>query len=528
MAEEYEKVQPPLGVTVGVNTTPTTDLTPAGVAIFPYKQDAGRLIDYEYFARLFLGNHFTAFNIRIDDASYNRAHARLRYVMVNFAGLISKICADMLFSEPITVKMPEGDQEWVDALWRENNLDVQVYESALSNSYNGDGVFKIRAGKRRPYDTDSTVIIEDITPSIYFPKVNGFNVREDPEVKELAWTFKKGDDTFLRKEIHTTGLITNQVFKMEGDKIKEEEPLSILGMPDLMTSVPTGINECLIIHIPNWKTGNRFFGISDYYDLDSIFYAINNRMSKNDNILDKHSDPILMVPTGILDEKGQVQKSKLGVIELVQGEDKKPEYIVWDASLENAFRQIEKLVEFLYLIGEVSPDLVGMGKGTSDSGRALKFKLMRTLAKVARKKLYYDNAIKQVIYIAQIFAKAHGLKVDGLILKGEPEKPEIVWQDGLPVDELEQADLETKKIDAGIQTKKAAIMGIDQIDEKAAEKKLKEIEKEKPKIEMPAPSFGKEPFGGGGGGNTPPLKNKESGVTGNAPKPMMGDKMPMK
>src|SRR3990167_1403866 len=111
MAEEYEKVQPPLGVTVGVNTTPTTDLTPAGVAIFPYKQDAGRLIDYEYFARLFLGNHFTAFNIRIDDASYNRAHARLRYVMVNFAGLISKICADMLFSEPITVKMPEGDQE---------------------------------------------------------------------------------------------------------------------------------------------------------------------------------------------------------------------------------------------------------------------------------------------------------------------------------------------------------------------------------------------------------------------------------
>ena len=519
--EEWEKVQPPQGVTVGQNLQTQVDANKKDDTIFPYYQDQGRLTEYEYFGRLFMGNHFSAFNIRISDQYYNRAHAKLRYVMVNFAGLISKICADMLFGEPLTVKMPEGDQKWIDALWRENKMDVQCYESALSNSYCGDAIFKIMAGKRRPYDTDSTVIIEDITPSIYFPKINGFNVREEPNEKELAWTFKKGDRTYLRKEVHTQGLITNEVWLMEGTKIMGKEPLEILDLPDLADMVPTGINESLIVHIPNWKTGNRYFGISDYYDLDSLFFAINNRMTKNDNILDKHSDPILMVPQGVLDEKGRVKKGQLGVIEIVEGENQKPEYIVWDASLENAFRQIEKLVEFLYLSGEISPDLIGMGKGQSDSGRALKFKLMRTISKIARKKLYYDMTIKEVIYIAQIFAKVHNLKVDGKTLQGNPEKPELKWQDGLPVDEVEQADVETKKIDAGIQSKKDAVMNIDQIDEKAAEEKLAEIEKEKPKVELP-----KANFGGDGGSAT------ISGATGNTPKPIIGKgqmpNMPMK
>ena len=46
---------------------------------------------------------------------------------------------------PVTVSVPEGgDQEYVDALWKENNLDTQLYESALSNSYNGDAVFTLK------------------------------------------------------------------------------------------------------------------------------------------------------------------------------------------------------------------------------------------------------------------------------------------------------------------------------------------------------------------------------------------------
>ena len=489
------------------NNQPPLASIDAYAEIFPDDMAMGRLNDYEYYSRLFLGNHFTAFNIRIDNMQYNRAYAKLRYVMVNFAGLISKILADMLFSEPVTIKVPDGDQDFIDALWYENNMDAQCYESALSNSYHGDAVFKLRIGKRYPKDKDSTVIIEDITPTIYFPDVDPFNVRGVPQSESLAWTFKKGNKTYLRKEIHTAGLLENKVYLMEGNKVMNEEPLDILGdMPGLVSSQLTRIDRSLIVHIPNWKTGNRFFGMSDYHDLDSLFYAINNRMTKVDNILDKHSDPILMVPPGVLDENGKVKKKALGVIEIGEGETGKPEYIVWDASLENAFKEIEKLVEFMYLTGEISPDILGMGTGVSDSGRALKFKLMRTIAKAARKKLYYDRGLKQVIYLAQQLAQAWNVQVGGLRLKKDPVVPEIDWQDGLPIDNGEQIDNEVKAIDAGITTKKDSIMRVYNIDEDSAEEMMKEIEEEKPKIVLPTANmnnFGKPNPADAGNGTLP-------------------------
>lgn len=283
-----------------------------------------RLNDYDYYSKLFIGQHFEAFRIKIDSQQYNRAYARLRYLMVNFAGLISKIMADMLFSEPPVVKVKDGDQDFVDKLWFENQMDIQCYESALGNSYQGDAIFKLRVGKRHPNDPKPSIIIETVSPKIYFPKVDGFNVKAEPTEVELSWTFKVGDKNYLRKEIHYAGRIENKVFRMEQNKIMEEVGLDVLGLGDMPPSQETGIDRSLIVHIPNFKTGDRFFGISDYHDLDSLFYAINNRMTKIDNILDKHGDPILMVPPGILDDNGQVKKKTLGVIEVAPGEEGNP------------------------------------------------------------------------------------------------------------------------------------------------------------------------------------------------------------
>lgn len=456
---------------------------------FPSGEDRARLSLYSYYESLFIGDHFSAFNIAIDNEQYGKEYGRLRYVKANFAGLVSKVIADFLFSEPIMIKCPEGDQDFIDALVRENKLDTQFYESALANSYNGDALFKVRAGSKKPNDKKSTVIIEDITPSIYFPKIDGFNVRAMPEVQELAWTFTVDNKKYLRKEIHRIGSITNEVYLMQEDRIVAQVPLSILGI-NLADVVLTKIDEPLLFHVPNWKAGNRYFGISDYHDLDSLFYAINNRLTKTDNILDKHGDPILAVPSGILDEKGQVKKKALGVVEMGEGETNKPEYIVWDASLDNAFKQLESLIKMLFMTSEISPDVFGQGEGQSDSGRALKYKLLRTLAKAARKKLYYDTAIKSALYSAQLLAKQWGLEVGGKKLTTEPMPVEIEWKDGIPVDETEQLANETSAIDIGITSKKAAIMRVYNMDEKAAEEMLESIEDEKPDITLPSMNLG--------------------------------------
>lgn len=471
---------------------------------FPYTDaDKDRLHFYNYYEKLFMGDHFTAFNIAIDDnKDFNRAYAKVRYVKANFAGLISKVIADMLFSEPVRIKMSDDKkQEWMDKFVQDNRLDTVFYEGALSNSYFGDNLFKLRIGTRKVGDEKPSVILSNVPPTIYFPKINQGNIDEDPAIKELAWVITiVGDDKkekkYLRKEIHESGKIINELWLMEGDKIKSKANFTDIGMNDIKPIEDTKIPYQLLVHTPNWKTTTRFWGISDYYDLDSLFFAINNRLSKIDNILDKHSDPLLLVPQGVLDEKGKVKKGNLGVIEIQSAEDGKPEYVVWDASLENAFNEIDKLVENLMMTSEISPDILGMGKGQSDSGRALKYKMLRTIAKTARKRLYFDYTIKEILYRAQMLAKAWGSEIGDLAFTGEPEYPELIWSDGIPTDETELIDNENKRIDAGTESIEDAIIKIDGVDEDTAKEKAEKIKKEK-EVEMPKSNFnmdGDNPF----------------------------------
>jgi hypothetical protein len=188
MADNYpqEAVKRIAPLDVPKNTEDVTPKQDAPIGYFPTDKEAARLNDYEYYRKLFLGKHFEAFRVKIDDEKYNRAYAKLRYVVVNFAGLLSKIMADMLFSEPPTIKVPKGDQDWVDAFWRANKMDVQCYESALGNSYNGDALFKLRSGPRNSLDDENTVICEDVTPKIYFPDIDGqagrFTARLAPRI----------------------------------------------------------------------------------------------------------------------------------------------------------------------------------------------------------------------------------------------------------------------------------------------------------------------------------------------------------
>lgn len=481
---------------------------------FPYPDDKPRIDKYTQYERLFFGHHFDAFRIQIDSESYSREYAKIRYVCVNFAGMLSKIIADLLFIEPPKIQVQDGDQKYLDALMSDNQLRIQNYESALANSYNGDAIYKIRTGQKSPYNKTLRVYIDQVSPNFYFPVVDPANVKGPPLRQELCWIMDINGSKYLRKEIHTPGYIENKLYLLEGSEleytIKDQASLSLID-PSLKDRQETGIDRSLIVHIPNWRAGNRHFGTSDYYDLTSLFYAINNRISKIDNILDKHSDPILMVPPGVLDKDGNIKKKALGVIEVQDGEEGRPEYVVWDASLENAFKELDYLVSSTLMQSDTAPVLVGLDKGgTVESGRALKYKLIRTLAKAQRKQLYYREGLIETLYVAQHMAKAHKLEADGVKLTADPKKPEIIWSDGIPADMIEQVDVETKRVDAGLTSKKDAIMRLDDIDEDAAEKKVKEIDEET-KLALPSMDLSKD-ANGFRGENTPKPGNQPPSV----------------
>lgn len=455
--------------------------------VFPPTKDQIRLQQYNFHTMIYEGHHYEAFKQQINSFSYNKDYDKLRYVMANFAALLSRIMADMLFSEPVNVKVEKGDQEWVDAFIHENNLNTQLYEAALDASYLGDAVFKLRVGKRNPNNPEGkpSVIAEEISPVDYFPQIDPFNIKSEPKSRILAWKFKVDKDEYLRVEKHSFRKIENRVYLLKSDKIDSEVDLSIAGIEGLQPEQIVLIDESLLLHVTNAKTGLKYYGVSDYFDLVPLFYAINNRMTKVDNILDKHSDPILALPPGILDEDGEVKRSKLHMIELpADGNGEKPEYIVWNANLEAAFSEVDKLVEMLFMVSETSPDLLGMGKGQAESGRALKLKILRTLAKAKRKQLYFDKVIKDLIYRAQLLAKAYNVEAGGKKLTKEPEMPEVEWADGLPMEGEEAIEPEVMAIDAGITTRADAIQRAYGVDQDTAEEMVKQIDEEK-KLSMP-------------------------------------------
>jgi len=395
------------------------------------EQDRVRIQNYGFYEDIFLGQHSVAFSKF--SAELAKKNKSMIYIVCNFGGLISKVSADLLFGEQVTFKFSDKtDQKIIDAtdeIIKNNKLHTRNYESALQNSYFGDSVMKLRR------DVKGNPIIEYLSPELIFVTTDPDNINDIQKI-ELCWKKVVGKTEYLRKEIHTKGKIENEVWQLAGEELSVKVDLAVVygQNHNIKESEDTGIDDFMIKLIPNWKTSNRIFGISDYVDLSSLFDEVNNRVTRNADILNRHADPKLAVPKGVLDESGKVKTASFDLFEVTgtDGGIQKPEYVTWDANLDAAFKEIDQMVEFLFLFSETSPSVFGLDKGgTAESGRALKFKLLRTLAKISRKKNYYDEALKWAIKTA-------------LQLKGfkKAEEPQIIWADGIPQDTMEAAQIE--------------------------------------------------------------------------------------
>lgn len=442
---------------------------------YPPQKDVQRLANYNRYEQLFLGQHKVAFADRLKDFAPQFTNTAARYVALNYPRMISTVSADLLFEEKPSLIL-EYNQDFVNTLFYENSLWVQFYENALSSSYKGDAVMRIRA-------EDGQVKIDTVKPDVYFPVYDENNVNNPVKKHVLAYVIEEDDYKMLLVEEYYEGYIETELYEFKDGQIGGKLDLQAY-YPNLEPTVETGLGKgfSLIHHIKNWGVAGKFWGISDYQDLEDLFFAINNRLSRNEHILDKHADPILAVPEGILDQNGQVRKGDIGVVELphnpISGEGSMPQYIVWDSKLESSFAQIDALLEQLWIISQMSPSLFGITKyGVAESGRALKYKLIRTLSLKHRKQMYWDNGIKALIQSAIEFSRVNGLKSDTLTAK-QTEVPQIIWKDGLIEDQLETIQAEKDKLDYELTTKEEAISNIDNISQSEAMDKLERIQAE--------------------------------------------------
>lgn len=435
---------------------------------YPSQQDIHRIGGYNAYQNLYNGDHHKVMN--------NVQEGELEtYIAVNLPRLIANVSADLLFGEAprYVVEDPEV-QEAIDRIARTNKLTTLCHESALSNAYKGDALFKVRYGKRTKYSTDREVIIQNTRPDIYYPEIDPEDVNNVIS-HNLAWLVKIDKHFYLKEEKHYPGKIVNNVYLSDEHmalkrKLMDEEVEMLF--PGLEPVVDTGIDDFLIVHVPNMRIGDDYFGQSDFKGLEGLFDELNSRLSQISMILDKHANPKLAVPEGIVSKQGIVRQQDLEVIEMANGADK-PAYITWDARLEAAYSELDRVINLILTVSEISPSLLGMDNGgQAESGRALKFRLMNTIRKINKKRTYYDEALKKLLVIVQKMEVAHAgyeypiMNVD------------IQWSDGLPDDNTDERELAIEMFKEGIiNQKKALQMIFPSLSEEAIDALIEEEEK---------------------------------------------------
>ena len=388
------------------------------------------------------------------------------YIAVNIADIIVTKVPDLLVGEPPIFDSGIADdtpqQKAINRYVEENDLVKLIHESALANGYRGDAWIKVRydyrqdfsaldaLGLPRPADVEMEPIIEHVAADCVFPITTDGNIKKFKEVviANVEWvTSKKTDIPYLNVERHLPGYIINERYKLQtyegGVDNSYGYPVNLFKIVERVGETmltETGVPTLLVHHIPYKSTDDDWQGKGTLEALETIIYAINDRLVQLDYILWKHSDPTAYGP-----ELGTTNQARLtGAYIPLTAEDATPGYMTWDGQLNSAFTELETLIGLAFQIAETPQWLFGTvlgdqnagGTGTSHTdGAAIRARFMPITSKVNRVRTHYDRALRDALYNCQLLDIEHGGA------KFKAVYPIINWRDSLPRNEKELAEI---------------------------------------------------------------------------------------
>ncbi|WP_339227831.1 phage portal protein [Oceanobacillus sp. FSL K6-2867] len=379
---------------------------------------------------------------------------------------VSQLYSDLAFGNPInaTTKSNKKADEAIDEIIEDNELNVQLSEASLSQSYKGGILAKnfLDNGKSK---------ITFVEVDYYFPTVSPTDKRKLLS-ETIAIPFNEGNKRYLHTETYEQRedgyyWCITQVFNYTNDKQGKEisEP----------TEVNTRLTQSPLTYIPFTRSGSSFWGDSLYTGLTPLFDELNHRVTQISNVLDIHSDPAMYATSSLFDDDGNLNRKGNKVYEVFEdgeGSIKSPMgYVTWDAKLDANFKFIEDIVyKTLHYVSPLAPSLFGLDSASQSSGRAILLKSWRTQCKITRSYQYWRPALKKILYIAQQLQVVSGEK------SYTPEIPNVELSINMPVDLLENAQAEQLKVDAGLSSKKSAIARLNpHMTSKEVEEEFEEI-----------------------------------------------------
>lgn len=409
-------------------------------------------------------------------------------LLVNIHGRLSRLFTDFLWVEQPSItdgKKDQKAQDFIDAVVKESRFYTQGVGTTVDMSRYGTGLYRARwdPEKVNPITGTPGMSIIEAQPtylgrnSAWFPVHAPMNVKQvthhvlayqDVEMVKVGTGAVQRD--VLHAEIHTPGFIERRKLLLQKGKI-----VGHLEGSDL-APVPTGVDGFLLFPVHNLELSDTIMGRDDYSDIDTLVAEIENRLAKVSSILDKHSDPKMYGPAGAvtMQPDGSYAVDASTDYFPVQDGEAAPGYLVWDANLEACWKEIETILDLIYVISETSPAAFGQIKaGLAESGSALKRLLVAPLVKSARLRNAHNEVIPHVFQAAADLARVNGTDLG----VGELDV-QVDWQDGLPQDMTESMAVETQAVQARLTTRKAAMGRLYGLRGKALDDAYAEVEAE--------------------------------------------------
>lgn len=387
----------------------------------------------------------------------------VKRVFVNLYRSVSKLWADLLFSEKPTISQADKTtEEYLNDLITRSKLWKTARKVAIDVSRYGNGLFKVRS-------INGEAVIEANSPRIWFPVVNPDNINE-VQFHVLGYTFVENKVHYLKVEIHEKGKIQHKLFIINKDacKIQQQVALKTVARYAALKDVEeTGVDDFLVVPVSNSADSEDTFGEDDYTDINPLISQIELHLSKLGKDIEDQGN-LKYGPANAVDENGNIPRNSY--IKMLPGANKTdpPGVVTWTVQFEAVKEYISQLMFFFYMVGEISPVMFDPNQSiTNDmSGVALKRLMQRMISKAGRLAEEFDESIRNVFAVA---AQLEGKTVSDY---------DITWNDGVADDISERVETAQK---AGVQqsmSQKTAVAYVQGLEGEALENELAAIKEE--------------------------------------------------
>jgi hypothetical protein len=485
--------------------------------LFPPTEHLPRLAVYEKGRALYDGRHTELFQ-RAQTMLSNTPHAaklKQLYIAVNLVDIIVHKPSDLMYNEFPSYesgKEPKSvQQQRLNSIVEENDLNILGQEIVTGAGFRGDSFLKTYFNYRQdfsdlPFLPDGVKmesIIEAQDPSTVFPELaRGSKKRfKAINIAYVEWVMQaSGKETpFLNVERHMAGYIQYKRFLLSasprissqyGIPQTQYEILEEVATGRAVNVVTTNVPMLLVQHVPHKSHDEQWNGISATEKIESLVLAINDRLTQIDYVLLKNSDP-----TAYGADIEGVETQLGGRYIPVRKDEVAPAYMQFNGLLNDAFKQLDILINLVFQLSETPQWLFGTtlgnagGTGTSHTdGEAIKTRFMPILSKVKRMRGHLDRALRDALYCAQLLENEGNVGSD--FVKYEATYPKIRWRDGIPANEKELA--QTMQLRTGARPTidvKTAIKVMDGLDDEQVQEIVDRIEEEAKADQLASPSL---------------------------------------